>query len=287
MRPSLHPFLPGLVFVDFGGRGDAVRHGSVRCTGDGSPGALDRDAAARDLTVNALQCDPDGVLRDAVGGMDDLAARRLRWVSDGAAAADPVRMQRYFRMGLRIGETVPDAAALAVVAREAPLAAAVDPIRLAREMLVLLDGHVPDEALAALRGMQGQGLLDVLVPGHTLDRFASYAATGDQGRIHLDCFTGMALLGAAGVPTMTFGDWRDEAVALRAATLDRRGGGLDDGGTTEGAVPDAPRETGERRRAWEARMTAVADGGVDRPGGADVDAPLAPWSLDIGGPDDP
>ena len=58
------------------------------------------DAARRDFTVNALYADPvSGAISDYFGGLDDLKARRLRFIGDAAAriAEDHLRILRYFR----------------------------------------------------------------------------------------------------------------------------------------------------------------------------------------------
>jgi len=61
----------------------------------GDPGMSPREAAARrDFTINAISCDPlTGEILDPCGGTADLAARRLRHVSD-AFSEDPLRVLR-------------------------------------------------------------------------------------------------------------------------------------------------------------------------------------------------
>ena len=56
--------------------------------------------ARRDLTINALGMDPDGVLVDPLGGLADLEARRARPCS-GDFFFDPVRFARLVRFRLR------------------------------------------------------------------------------------------------------------------------------------------------------------------------------------------
>jgi poly(A) polymerase len=52
----------------------------------------------RDFSANALMYDPlRGVVLDAVGGVGDLAARRLRLLSEGRIREDPVRILRGIR----------------------------------------------------------------------------------------------------------------------------------------------------------------------------------------------
>ena len=63
------------------------------------------DAARRDFTINAIFLSPDGTLYDPVGGLADLAARRVRFVGDPATriAEDVLRILRYYRFEARFG----------------------------------------------------------------------------------------------------------------------------------------------------------------------------------------
>lgn len=61
---------------------------------------LEEDLRRRDLTINAMAEDPAGRLIDPFGGKADLAARRLRHVSD-AFREDPVRILRVARFAAR------------------------------------------------------------------------------------------------------------------------------------------------------------------------------------------
>ncbi len=56
------------------------RHARVAFTDD-----WQADAARRDLTINALSCQPDGTLFDYFGGLEDLRAGRIRFVGDAWA----------------------------------------------------------------------------------------------------------------------------------------------------------------------------------------------------------
>lgn len=61
---------------------------------------LDEDLKRRDLTINAMAEAPDGTLIDPWNGAEDLAARRLRHVSD-AFSEDPLRVFRVARFAAR------------------------------------------------------------------------------------------------------------------------------------------------------------------------------------------
>ncbi|RQP26609.1 multifunctional CCA addition/repair protein [Piscinibacter terrae] len=64
---------------------------------------LEDDLARRDLTINAMARDENGVLVDPHGGQKDLEARVLRHVSP-AFAEDPVRILRLARFAARYGD---------------------------------------------------------------------------------------------------------------------------------------------------------------------------------------
>lgn len=61
---------------------------------------VEEDLARRDLTINAMAIDENGLLIDPYGGQEDLAARRLRHVTE-AFAEDPVRILRLARFAAR------------------------------------------------------------------------------------------------------------------------------------------------------------------------------------------
>jgi len=68
------------------------------------------DAARRDFTINALYADPQSLtVHDYFGGLDDLAARRLRFIGEAEARIreDYLRILRYFRFQARFGSLPP------------------------------------------------------------------------------------------------------------------------------------------------------------------------------------
>jgi tRNA nucleotidyltransferase/poly(A) polymerase len=148
-------------------------------------GTLERDLAARDLTVNAMAEPLDGgELVDPHGGRADLAARRLRMVSPAAFAADPLRTLRVARLAIDLGFAVDPATADAVRAHAAGLGR-VAPERVFAELkrivasdaaltgLELMDeldvtGAVLPE-LGALRGVEQNAYHHRDVHGHTLE----------------------------------------------------------------------------------------------------------------------
>ena len=64
------------------------------------------DAARRDFTINALYAHPDTLLiDDYFGGLEDLAARRVRFIGDARQRIreDHLRILRYYRFQARFG----------------------------------------------------------------------------------------------------------------------------------------------------------------------------------------
>jgi poly(A) polymerase len=74
------------------------RHATVRFGRDFSA-----DAGRRDFTINALSLDRDGKLYDYCGGLEDLAARKVRFIGDARQRIreDYLRILRFFRFSAR------------------------------------------------------------------------------------------------------------------------------------------------------------------------------------------
>jgi tRNA nucleotidyltransferase (CCA-adding enzyme) len=104
---------------------------------------LEQDLARRDLTINAIAEDADGVLTDPFGGVDDIEARVLRHVSP-AFLEDPVRVLRVARFA----------------ARFAPLGFTVAPETLALMQQMVREGEVdhlvPERVWAETRKALGE-----------------------------------------------------------------------------------------------------------------------------------
>src|SRR5438046_7650071 len=58
-----------------------------------------RDAERRDFTINGLSVDAGGIVHDHVGGLYDIAAKRVRFIGDPdqRIAEDYLRILRFFR----------------------------------------------------------------------------------------------------------------------------------------------------------------------------------------------
>jgi poly(A) polymerase len=68
------------------------------------------DAERRDFTMNALSATADGTIYDYVNGLDDLAARRVRFIGEPRARIeeDYLRILRFFRFHAAYGQGEPD-----------------------------------------------------------------------------------------------------------------------------------------------------------------------------------
>ena len=124
------------------------------------------DAERRDFTINALSAGPDGIVHDYVGGLADIAVRRVRFIGDARARIeeDYLRILRFFRIHAAFGAGDVDREGyLACIAERAGLAA-LSAERVRMEMLKLL---VADGAVAACVAMADGGLLQTICGGVT------------------------------------------------------------------------------------------------------------------------
>lgn len=134
------------------------RHAQVAFTDDWR-----EDAARRDFTVNALYAHlPDGVIDDYWGGLDDLLARRVRFIGDPLQriAEDHLRILRFFRFSARFAGQV-DADGLAACTARANDLMALSRERIAMELRLLL--ALPDP-VATLALMLEAGIFRPVLP---------------------------------------------------------------------------------------------------------------------------
>lgn len=123
-----------------------------------------RDAMRRDFTINGLSVTPDGLIHDDVGGLADIAARRVRFIGEPSQriAEDYLRILRFFRIHAAYGEGEPDRAGyIACIAGRDGLAE-LSAERIRMEMLKLM---VAKGAARALVAMDDAGLLLRLTAG--------------------------------------------------------------------------------------------------------------------------
>ncbi|HWW64431.1 MAG TPA: CCA tRNA nucleotidyltransferase [Sphingomonadaceae bacterium] len=122
------------------------------------------DAARRDFTINALSADPaSGDVHDYFGGVEDLAAGRVRFIGDPLTriAEDHLRILRFFRFHARFGRGEPEAADLAACTARANDLMALSRERIADELLKLL--ALPDP-LPTVRLMIEHAILRPVLP---------------------------------------------------------------------------------------------------------------------------
>jgi len=115
------------------------------------------DAERRDFTINALSVSADGMVHDYVGGLADLAARRVRFIGEPAKriAEDFLRILRFFRFHARYGDDVPDADGLhaAIVARDGLELLSRERIRMELMKLLTAPHAVPTLVIMAETGI--------------------------------------------------------------------------------------------------------------------------------------
>ncbi len=132
------------------------RHATIRFGRD-----FARDALRRDFAINALSVGRDGAVHDYAGGLDDLAARRVRFIGDPATRIreDFLRVLRFFRFSAEYAEGPLDEAGLAAAIAERAGLARLSRERVRQELLKLLSSRRID----VTRAMADAGLLGPLV----------------------------------------------------------------------------------------------------------------------------
>ena len=140
------------------------------------------DAHRRDFTINALSVDAGCVVHDYVGGLNDIAARRVRFIGDPnqRLAEDYLRILRFFRIHAAFGIGEPDRAGyLACVgARDGLAALSAERIRMEMLKLVVADGAVTAIAAMAEAGLLLQILGGVAYTGPFAAMIAAEQALG-------------------------------------------------------------------------------------------------------------
>jgi poly(A) polymerase len=134
------------------------------------------DALRRDFTINALSLTREGVVHDYVGGLADLADRRVRFIGEPRQRIreDYLRILRFFRFSARYGgETLdPDGLQAAIAEREGLTILSRERVR--AELMKLF---VAPRAAAVVVRICEADLLGPLIAGQTdAMRFARLAA---------------------------------------------------------------------------------------------------------------
>jgi poly(A) polymerase len=111
------------------------------------------DAARRDFTINALYADPiTHEISDWFGGLDDLAAGRVRFIGDARQRIreDHLRILRYFRFQARFGSLPADAEAEAACSELASTLKGLSRERIGMETMNLLGLPDPSPTIARM-----------------------------------------------------------------------------------------------------------------------------------------
>jgi poly(A) polymerase len=98
------------------------------------------DARRRDFTINALSLSADGTVHDTVGGLEDLAARRVRFIGEAEARIreDYLRILRFFRFSARFAAGGLDREGLSAAIRARDGLARLSRERVRAELMKLL-----------------------------------------------------------------------------------------------------------------------------------------------------
>jgi poly(A) polymerase len=139
------------------------------------------DAARRDFTINALSLSRDGVVHDYVGGLADVAVRRVRFIGQASAriAEDYLRVLRFFRFHASYGIGPPDPESLraCIEARDK-----LDRLSRERVRMELMKLVVAAHAVPTLAVMTEAGLL-----GPVLGGVAYLAGIGNMAKVEAAC----------------------------------------------------------------------------------------------------
>ena len=122
------------------------------------------DAARRDFTINALSASADGKVHDYVGGLADIASRRVRFIGDPQQriAEDYLRILRFFRFHAYYGDGTPDGAGLhaCIMGRDG-----LDMLSRERVRMELLKLLLAPHAAPTLAVMAETGILETVLGG--------------------------------------------------------------------------------------------------------------------------
>jgi len=134
------------------------RHAQVAFTDDWRA-----DAERRDLTINALYADKNGLVHDYVGGVDDIGKANIRFIGNAAdrIAEDYLRILRFFRFFAHYGRGRPDAEGIKASATAKAKIKTLSAERIWAEMKKLLSAQDP---FRALLWMRTAGVLTIVLP---------------------------------------------------------------------------------------------------------------------------
>ncbi len=177
---------------------------------------LEEDAHRRDFTMNALYAAPDGTIADPLGGLADLAARRVRFIDDPEARIreDCLRILRFFRFHAWYGDVEAglDPDGLAACAAHAEGIGQLSKERIGHEMRRLLAAPDPAPAVAS---MAAAGVLMRVLPGADPAVLPVLIHVEQRAGLNPDPMRRLAAIGGEGAVT------RLRLSKAEARTLDR------------------------------------------------------------------
>jgi poly(A) polymerase len=156
------------------------------------------DAARRDLTINALSADATGKVHDYFGGLDDLAAARVRFVGDPnqRIVEDYLRLLRFFRFHADYATGALDEPAVAAAKELAPHLKSLSGERLRQETLRLLTARRGPEVWGEMLSL---GIVQHYLPWATsLDRLRWVAELEQRHNLTPDAIRRLAALTMTG-----------------------------------------------------------------------------------------
>jgi poly(A) polymerase len=155
------------------------------------------DARRRDFTINALSLGADGSVHDHVGGLEDLAQGRVRFIGDAGQRIreDYLRILRFFRLSARYARGALDADGLSAAIRARDSLARLSRERVRAELMKLL---VAPRASNVVQTMGECGFLEPILGGLAYPRRLSrLIAIEAERRRGPDALLRLAALGAA------------------------------------------------------------------------------------------
>jgi tRNA nucleotidyltransferase/poly(A) polymerase len=155
------------------------------------------DARRRDFTINALSLGPDGTVHDYVGGLEDLAQGRVRFIGDAGERIreDYLRTLRFFRLSARYARGALDAEGLSAAIRARNGLARLSRERVRAELMKLLTAP---RASDVVQTMGECGFLEPILGGLAYPRRLSRLVAIETARGHGgDAVVRLVALGAA------------------------------------------------------------------------------------------
>jgi poly(A) polymerase len=155
------------------------------------------DARRRDFTMNALSLNRDGTVHDYVGGLEDLAAGRVRFIGDAEARIreDYLRILRFFRFSARFAASGLDREGLSAAIRARDGLARLSRERVRAELMKLLTAPRASEVVQT---MGECGFLEPLLSGVGYTRrLGRLISIGAERSLAADALLRLMALGVA------------------------------------------------------------------------------------------